>query len=75
MNKLFNIFHPYHWVSIPKLNNCLAKEKKLLADEAEKSCVATLKNQPTYANILMSNLYSTHTSITRKTFEGMFLIV
>ena len=74
MQELYNIFQPtYQWLTIPKMNYCLAKAKKALVEEAQKQRANELKGQPSYANILMASKCNTRSSLTSKTIQGKLL--
>lgn len=75
MSKLCSIFQPtYKWLTVCKMNYCLSKAKKVLADEAEYQYASQLKSNVTYANILMGKkCTNTCSNMTRTTIEGMIL--
>ena len=62
MSELFNLFVPtYKWLTINKLNYCLAKEKKALAAEVGYDTATNVRNrsnnrkQASYSHVLLDN--------------------
>ena len=74
MNELYSLFHPtYNWLTVRKMNYCLAKARKELANNVDYKRESVTQKQLTYTNVLTRKQASTSTAMSGVPIDGKLL--